>query len=354
MKLHFLKPIAEKKYLLLAAFTPIVLIALLLLFESGVEGSGIQTPFDAVWYMFVTLSTVGYGDLTPVSIGGKVIGLIFVFSSIGLLGYWIGNVTSNINEYMEKKKLGFLGTNMENHTIVIGWDDFGNMVTDQVVKSGNEVAVITDNKEHIDIIKSTFEGKNVFALYTDFNLFENLKKVNIDKASSVFLNFHDDTDALVYFINIRKQYCNLKYVVSLNNSALKQTFIAAGVTFAVSKNEIASKLVASYIFEPDVAYITEDLMSTAINEFDYDILEYKVIEGNPFIGRSYLDVFIDLKKDFNSVIIGISRFKEGSYQLLYNPKRSLKINENDFMVIIANGLGKSKIEKIFKVQEGRF
>ncbi len=354
MKPHFLRSLIEKKVYILAVAIPLLLMTALLLFEQNAGGSSIHSPLDALWYFVVTLSTVGYGDMTPVTTGGRIIGFILVLSSFGLLGYWIGNVTSNINEYMEKKKLGFLGTKMENHTVIIGWGDFGHMVADQIVKAGNELAVITNQKEQVDVIRSSFDGKNVFVLYTEYNILDNLKKANVAEASSVFLNFDDDTEALVYFINLRRQFPKPKYVVSVNNSALKQTFITAGVTFAVSKNEIASKLVASYIFEPDVAYITEDLMSTAINEFDYDILEYKVVEGNPFIGKSYLNVFVELKRDFNSVVIGISRCKDGHYQLLYNPKRSLKINIDDYMIIIANGLGKKKIEKAFKVGEGRF
>lgn len=82
-----------KKYIPYFILFPLcwaLLLILLVLFEGNTDASGIHTFWDALWYSFVTLTTVGYGDLYPVTIGGKVIGIIFVFLSLGLLSTLIG------------------------------------------------------------------------------------------------------------------------------------------------------------------------------------------------------------------------------------------------------------------------
>ena len=61
------------------------LLVLLVVFETASPGSNIHSFSDAFWYSVVTLTTVGYGDLYPVSMQGRVIGLIFVILSTGLL-----------------------------------------------------------------------------------------------------------------------------------------------------------------------------------------------------------------------------------------------------------------------------
>jgi len=48
--------------------------------------SNIKTLFDSFWYSIVTLTTVGYGDHFPVTIPGRIISLIFIFASLGILG----------------------------------------------------------------------------------------------------------------------------------------------------------------------------------------------------------------------------------------------------------------------------
>ena len=61
----------------------LVLLILLTVFEKN-TGSGINTLRDAVWYMLVTMATVGYGDKVPLSAGGRFIGILFILSSAGV------------------------------------------------------------------------------------------------------------------------------------------------------------------------------------------------------------------------------------------------------------------------------
>jgi len=59
-------------------------------FEHGVEGSLIQSPGDALWWTLVTMSTVGYGDFYPLTLGGRVVAVVLMMSGIGLFGTFTG------------------------------------------------------------------------------------------------------------------------------------------------------------------------------------------------------------------------------------------------------------------------
>lgn len=67
-----------------------LLLALLLLAERGSPQSGIRSLGDALWYSLVTLATVGYGDLYPVTPLGRAVGLLFVLLSVGALAAVLG------------------------------------------------------------------------------------------------------------------------------------------------------------------------------------------------------------------------------------------------------------------------
>jgi voltage-gated potassium channel len=122
----------------------LALLIVLVLSERNVEGASINNMFDALWYSLVTLSTVGYGDYYPVTTIGKTIGLVFVFSSLGVLGYLISQLTFKLNQYMENKKNGLFGTKMENHIVLIGYNKFSNTILQQIIAAGINVAVVTN------------------------------------------------------------------------------------------------------------------------------------------------------------------------------------------------------------------
>lgn len=324
----------------------------LVYFESQTDGS-ITTFGQAVWYMVVTLTTVGYGDFYPVSDGGKVIGYIYVIASLGIIGFLFSTISNKIISMKEEKKLGFHGTKYENHIIIVGWGEFSKLVADEISHTRKKMAIITDKKDDIDLIYEKYGQDNIFVLFSELKNFEALQKVNASKASVAFIGLPDDSDALLYVLDFKKNYPEPDIVVSLQKSQLKDTFRTAGVTYVIARNEIASKLVASYIFEPDVADLNIDLISTSRSEEEYDIQEYCVLESNPFRGSKYLDAFYKIKETYNCILVGITKFKNGEREILTNPSGSTLISEGDYLMLMGNGIAKKKVKAAFAVEEGR-
>ncbi|MCF8298778.1 MAG: NAD-binding protein [Saprospiraceae bacterium] len=326
---------------------------ILLHFEKGQPGSVINNISDAIWYMLVSITSVGYGDKVPVTNGGRVIGYFYVIASLGVLGVLISSISSNIYTMIEEKKLGYRGTSFEDHIVFIGWNDFSRMVVDEVHSTMRQFAVVTNKKDDVDLFYEEYKKKKSFVLFADYHNLDVIEKVNPSKASEVFINFGNDTDSLLYVINFKTKYPQPDIIVSLENSKLKNTFLAAGVKYVVSSNEIASKLVASYIFEPDVAELNIDLLSSAQTEFEFDNQEYKVIDQNPYLGKDYIDAFVDIKMTYDCVLLGISKLIDGNRKLLTNPKRGTKINMGDYLILMTSGATKKRIERDFGIFEGR-
>lgn len=330
----------------------ILLLVVIVEFERENPESGIQTIYDAVWWSTVTLTSVGYGDLVPTTEGGRIIGFAFLFGSLTLFAVIIGQISSIMNNIKEHRRLGQHGTNLKHHALIVGWNSFGKTVTDQLTGAGKQVAIVTKTKTDIDFIKENYPKSNVFALYTDYNTIDHLLKANIEDSSIVFVNLEDDTEKLVYILNLKKTFKDLKYIVSLDNADLKQTFVAAGVTYALSKNEIASKLLASYIFEPDVAIFNEEIIAVAETDELYDIKQYQVLKSNPYIGMPYEKVFYDIKRACNAVLVGIVKIQGDSRTLLKNPEGDVLVEEHDYLLLLVNGISEKKLTRLFHTKEG--
>ena len=338
----------------LSAYTLLIYLLIYFETENPALNSPLNTFWKGVWYSVVTISSVGYGDYVPSSTNGKIIGFIFVLSSIGLYGFVVSKLTAYIGIINENKKMGFNGTDFEKHTVIVGWDAYSKSVADQLVEVGYKIAIITDKKESLDLIYEHFTAhqKQVFVLFSEFDNYETLRKANIHKAAMIFINTGDDSQKLVHTLNMKKEFPNTKYIVTLDNTDLKDTFKTAGVTYPLSKYELSSKLLASYIFEPDVASLGEELLSYAKTDDDYDIKEYLVIDTNPLIGEDYNSVFFQMKKSFNTVLLGISKLNNGEHKLIKNPEENVLIGKGDYLILICNGKYEESITEYFGIEEG--
>lgn len=358
MKAEFYILKLSKKYNLiltsLGLIAIVVILNYLLVFvEKDHPESNIKSIADSLWYMIVTLTTVGYGVYSPTTVLGKLIGIIFIFGSLGVLGYLISTLTTKYHTMMEEKKLGFRGTQFSEHVIFIGWNEFSRLVAEEIYHTNKKIGIVTHNKDEIDLIYSQFGKENIFALFADYNNLDSLTKANVSEAAAVFISIPDDAQVLLYVIDFKKRFPKPQIVVSIENSKLKSTFKAAGVTYAIARNEIASKMVASYMFEPDVANLNYDLISSSRGMMDHDMQEYRMTEDNPYVGKKFLDVFIDMKKTHNAILIGLSRKLEEEWKLITNPPDDEIVKAKDYLVLMCSGSSKKKLVSAFGVEEGR-
>ncbi|MFD3002647.1 potassium channel family protein [Pontibacter toksunensis] len=346
----------KKPYLLILLLLLFVVLSNILLihFEASDPDSSIRSMEQAMWYTFVTLTTVGYGDYFPVTPGGRAIGYLYIFSSLGVLGFLISTISNKILTILEDRRLGFHGTDFTGHVLFVGWSDFSRLVADEVYYSKKKIAIITDRKDDVDLIYSKYSKEQVFVLFNEFSNFQALEKVNANKAATLFISFDDDSEALLYVINFKKLYPNPEIVVNLHKLQLKETFKAAGVTYVITKNEIASKLVASYIFEPNVADMNLDLLSTSRTEEDFDVHEYKILPETTFANRESEEVFHELKSNYNTVMLGLSKMKGNQRVLIKNPPAGTPVEPGDYVIVMSNGHAKDALRKVFQTVEGKF
>jgi voltage-gated potassium channel len=330
------------------------LVLLLVWLERGKPNANIKGVGDGLWYSIVTMTTVGYGDMFPSTRPGKLVGVVFLLSSVGILGLLVGRISAFLGAMSEARRLGYNGTSFTDHVVIVGWNRFSQTVAEQVLAAGKRVAILADRKDQIELIAETFDRHQVYALFADYGNPSLLQKANVERASIVFVNLADDTDKLVYLINGRKVVGEgVPFGVIVNDPELVFTFRRAGADVALCKDEIASKLIASFIFEPEVARYTEDLIATAKSDEDFDVQQYDVIAANPYVGRRYLDAYFDIKRRHDAILIGLVSTRTGEPVLLRNPDDpELVILEGDRLILITSGAAARRLESAFGVGEG--
>ncbi len=72
--------------------------------ESTVQPDKFANAFDALWWAIATLTTVGYGDVYPITVAGKILSIIIAILGIGMVAVPTGIITAGFSEVINKQK----------------------------------------------------------------------------------------------------------------------------------------------------------------------------------------------------------------------------------------------------------
>jgi len=341
---------------LLTVLAYVGLLLCLVYVEQGSEAPSIGSVGDAFWFSVVTLTTVGYGDLYPTTALGRGLGFLFVVGSLGITAALIGNFVEYLTEMQRRKKMGHHGTDFENHVVIVGWSPFAETVMEQLIAAGRRVAIITEHQDQVDLIHEKFDDAPVFVLFTDLDNVERFEKANVREARGVFVNLASDTDSLITIINLKRQFGDRNYIASIENDDLRHTFLTAGATHVLFRDGIAAKLTASYIFEPDVAEFSTDLLGSSGVQEDYDIRQYYVRDEHRYSGQTYGEVMADLRERYACLPIGLHKTNgsvaDGDGELVKLPSNDTRVEAGDYVLLILDGSRGDALRDLFGVDEG--
>jgi len=150
------------------------------------DDATIHSLWDGVWWAFVTICTVGYGDKVPLSFAGKIIGIFLMISGIGLLSMLTATVASVLVEQKIKEGKGLETIKDKGHIVVCGW----NNNTEEVIRgltagTSGSLPIVLINElpiDEMDILRAKYGKQNVTFLRGDFVHEEVLLRANITRA----------------------------------------------------------------------------------------------------------------------------------------------------------------------------
>lgn len=159
------------------------------IYEYNAGNKLFSNMWDAVYWGLITVATVGYGDITPITPEGKFFASLLVGGGIALVSALTGTFSAALVGRLLDIKGGELKLpNLENHIVICGWNETAEEVVEQIISLGIEkekgVVVITNvPKSEIGIELPSFIGYKK----GDFIQDNILMDVSIDKASDVII-----------------------------------------------------------------------------------------------------------------------------------------------------------------------
>lgn len=151
------------------------------------EPETFPNAFEGLWWVLTTVTTVGYGDVSPHTVSGKIIGIFLFVVGIGLMGVVIGKVVNLFSLYQTLKEEGKLPFTKSNHYVLLGWSEKTKSTLKELLNDGDdrEVVIIAD------LTQSPFRHERVTFVQGNPGDRETLMDANVAKAATVLI-FSDD------------------------------------------------------------------------------------------------------------------------------------------------------------------
>ncbi|WP_144391996.1 NAD-binding protein [Pleionea sediminis] len=341
---EFAKVLEEKRFELhtLLLFVAIIIMisgAALYVFEGGKDNSQITNLFDAFYWSLVTVSTVGYGDITPVTVEGRVVTMVLIVSGVGVVAFFTSTVVaafnSKLSEIQDNRILSEI-EKLSNYSLICGYGRIGAIVAEKLSKLKKNVVILEENSEKI----SRARKNGLLALQGDASSSEVLSQLSItEKVEHVVCLTNDDVINLYITLSLRQLNPSVSIIARVNLPENKVKMSTAGATKVISPNEITAIVSREFAGQPVAFDAIRDIMSGSEG---IGIETITVNHDSRLIGRSLTDVDC---REFKLVLVGIvvdtsvegqDIFNVGEYKFLFNPDESYSLQENDRLVVVGH------------------
>jgi voltage-gated potassium channel len=322
--------------------------ALIYNLEHGATDGKFTKFSDAVWFCVVTLSTVGYGDVYPVTNAGRFVVGAFILFTLTTIGILLTAFNEAVLEVKRMEEAGLIPTQMQGHVIVCGWSPIVRVALSELVAAERQVALICERADDVPAARQWTVHGDVFVTSgepTDEVLRERL---HAGAAETAVIASSDDTLNLITALNLRTVNPKMRIIVALQRDELRATMMASGVTYVASPNELSGRLVASAAFEPEVAHFIEDVSTGASGTHD--------LQQFPAAGMAGLTI-AELRKQLDEMdgplLVAVARRDGDEYRVHSHPARDLKLAADDHVIVLTDDAQADRLAEKYKVKQGR-
>jgi voltage-gated potassium channel len=291
----------------------------------AVEG---MTVFDALYMTVITISTVGFSEIRPLSPAGRTITMMIIIASISIGGYAVSMmarmlIEGELRKSFERRRMERLIRDLENHVIVCGFGRIGRIICKELVAGGIDFVVIEQDPE----ASQELEKAKYLYLQMDATTEEALLKAGVMHARGLVTAVRSDANNV--FITLTAKGLREDIFVLSRSSDIKneEKLKRAGATRVVSPYFIGGRRMAQVLQRPTVVDFID--IATMSNQLGLLIEEVTIGPDSHLIGKNLVES--RLRQDFGVIIVAI---KPANAQMVFNPTPTEVLHSGDVLVVL--------------------
>jgi len=325
--------LSHKKFELFTLLTfasVVVFVASVLIYimESNNPNSSINSLFDAFYWSIVTISTVGYGDVTPITQAGRAVAVLVIISGIAVISFATSIVvtafTEKLDDIRENQILGEI-KKLKHFYLICGYGIVAKQTASKLRRSGREVVVLDTDSARI---KEAKENK-LHALTLDPASLSSYQTMGIDLEKQVIaVILLRDSDILNVYtaLTLRSIDHSINILSLLHEKKNRRKLHLAGARNIVYAQELIGLLSKEYSGRP-IAFETLSMLraeesGAAMEEI---VVDERIASNFNTVGE------LGIRKH-RLLLIGLSKTEADGFS--FNPQADTLLQKGDIMIIV--------------------
>lgn len=282
---------------------------------------------NSLYATIQTLTTVGYGDLTPTTSAGRFFASLYMFVGVGAVLYVL---TATVQTIVQSEMVATFGerrrqremSKLHDHFIICGAGRVGSRLIRELQRANVAFAVIEKDEQKVTHLIDS----SAHVIIGDATLEEALREVGVDRARGLAACLPDDADNVYVVLIARDLNHNLHIVARAVEEQAEPKLIKAGANRVVAPTITGSHRMAQALMRPAVADFMD---SIAAENLDLSFEEMEVAPNSVYAGHKLR--FTNILSELNVIIVAIRR-RNG--QMIFNPTGDALIHEGDILITI--------------------
>jgi len=294
---------------------------------------------DAFYMTVLTISTVGYGEVHPLSITGKFLSILIILLGVGSVGFAVATASRLMIENRIRAALGrrFMKSiqKLKNHYIICGFGRMGRIICEELAEKGIPLVVLENDDEVLEEI----ERLGYPYMKADATSDEELLASGIERAEGLVSVVTDDAQNVFIVLTARGLNPKLSIVARSAAEETIKKLVRAGANKVISPYFLGGHRIAQAIMRPTVLDFLENIIQN--KEMDLVLEEMSIAPGSDLVGTTLATS--GLRKEYNIIILAI---KGATGSMDFNPPFNTEIKAGDTLVILGRGADLQKLEVV--------